>query len=53
MPEDHAFVAAIASLDLLVPYYDANTIKVARASLAGGRAASRLSEPDDQQAERN
>lgn len=53
MPEENAFVAAIASLDLLVPYYDIDTINAARASFAGERTASGLTEPDDQQAERN
>lgn len=53
MPEENAFVAAIASLDLLLPYYDNDTIDTARARFTGERTASRLSEPDDQQVDRN
>lgn len=44
MPEENAFMAAIASLDLLTPYYDVDTINAARAAFAGERAASRFSD---------
>lgn len=46
MPEEQAFVAAIASLGLLVPHYDVETINVARAVFAEERMASRLAALD-------
>ncbi|MET3172903.1 UNVERIFIED_ORG: hypothetical protein ABIB52_000731 [Arthrobacter sp. UYCu721] len=42
MPEEHAFTAAMASLNLLVKYYDLETINAARAAFAGERMASRF-----------
>lgn len=45
MPEEHAFTAAMASLNLLVRYYDLETINAARAAFAGERMASRFAIP--------
>jgi hypothetical protein len=45
MPEEHAFTAALASLNLLVRYYDLETINAARAAFAGERMASRFAIP--------
>lgn len=46
MPEEHAFVATMVSLNLLVEYYDSETINAARAAFAGQRMASGLAIPD-------
>lgn len=45
MPEKHAFTAAMASLNLLVRYYDLETINAARAAFAGERMGSRFAIP--------
>ncbi|MGY4541174.1 hypothetical protein ACVWY0_001083 [Arthrobacter sp. UYNi723] len=42
MPEEHAYVAAMVGLDLLVGHYDTETINAARAAFTGGRFSARI-----------
>lgn len=48
MPEEHALNAAMISLNLLVRYYDLETINAARAAFAGERMASRFAIPSSE-----
>jgi hypothetical protein len=42
MPEEHAFVATMVGLELLVPHYDLETINAVRSNFTGERFVSRI-----------